>query len=193
MAVRLRLLPALAALALAGQPRDTCASADVGGCAAFKVGGGGSNCTELGFDTTRLTCGTCDLLEQRIKESGVVVQAIVDECRGCCRPEAPIETFSSALLFADASVQDKDTDVHDFIKRKAPKLANLEVEYREGARPVVELEKEEEPGRMWKADVSGWKSDDLFEFLSVRLRKADGEDTAAVGGAWTAEVQSCSG
>jgi hypothetical protein len=106
-----------------------------------------------------------------------------------------VKRFGTARMMADASIQDKDTDVHDFIKRKAPFFPTLEVEYKEGQRPCVEFEDAEDDSRVFLADVAGWSSDNLFEFLSMRLDQA----TNAPGGegeklaAWTAEVQTCSG
>jgi len=192
-------LVALAALGvLAEEPSCKVGQGDAG-CLAQNA-----SCSELGFDSTRLACGTCHALEKRLAEAGKGGGlVIVQECLGCCREEAPVERFSTARLIADASQQDRDQDLHDFIKRKAPLFPGLEVEYQEGASPAVELESSQEDGRVLRADVSGWKSEHLVEFLSLRLldRKAegnvDGEGAAtsamAVKGAWTAEVQSCSG
>lgn len=157
-----------------------------------------AGCAERGFDPKRLSCGTCRALGQRLEEAGGIGLSIVEECLGCCREAAKVERFSLARLIADASQQDRDQDLHDFIKRKAPLFPALEVEYQEGASPALELENEDAPDRVVRADVSGWKSDHLAEFLKERLHTrttsdAEGSVKMVAAGAWTAEVQSCSG
>lgn len=108
-----------------------------------------------------------------------------------------MEKFAIAKLICDASVQEKDQDLHDFIKRKAPFFPELEVEYAEGAKPAIEFEMEESD-RIVRADVSGWESDHIFHFLTDRLEKGFENSTEATNdmgtaGAWTAEIQTCSG
>lgn len=181
--------------------------AQIGTCPAGSAGcvsPSADNCTERGFDTARLNCKTCRMLEKRLKETGVDV-AVVGECLACCKENAEVEKFPTARLIADASQQERDQDLHDFIKRKAPRYKGLEVEYMEGAEPAIELESETDPDRIIRAVVSGWKSDHLGAFLGARLEGADqvtmaqeqpkdeGEVKMAAAGAWTAEVQSCSG
>uniref|UniRef100_A0A7S4SA43 Selenoprotein F n=1 Tax=Alexandrium monilatum TaxID=311494 RepID=A0A7S4SA43_9DINO len=170
-------------------------AADGSGCLAAKENV--SACTDQGFDPKRLSCGTCRLLGQRLEEEGGSEQAIVKECFGCCQEAKQVERFGIARLIADAGQQERDQDLHDFIKRKAPLFPGLEVEYLEGAMPAIELENDEQPERVVRADVSGWKSNHLYEFLEQRLRTAEVGEKAevkmAVEGAWTAEVQSCSG
>jgi hypothetical protein len=80
---------------------------------------------------------------------------------------------------------------------------NLEVEYVEASKPAIELEQtddEGEPTRTLRADVGGWKSEHLVEFLTARLEREGGDDTdwgkeakMVVKGAYSAEIQSCSG
>lgn len=168
-----------------------------GGACSGDDGGNASSCAALGFDPVRLKCSTCDMLKLRVEEQGNGGQDIVQECLGCCSfKTAVVERFGSARLTADAGQQDRDQDLHDFIKRKAPMFPQLEVEYMEGAHPAVELENEDNPDRVLRAEVSGWKSEHIFEFLSSRLLSADegeGDAKTAVSGAWTAEVQTCSG
>jgi len=99
-------------------------------------------------------------------------------------------------MVADASQQERDQDLHDFIKRQAPKFRRLEVEYQEWANPSIELENKDEPDRVLRADVTGWKSGHLQDFLSSRLKPDDseaGETNLPAKGAYTAEIQSCSG
>lgn len=175
---------------LAGSGPDGCAK------------GGGENvssissCLAMGFDPKQLGCATCDTLKKRLEEAGGISLGIFDECKSCCHQGAPKERFDVARLMADASAQDRDQDLHDFIKRKAPLYPGLEVEYMDGASIAIELENEDDPMRIVRADVTGWKSDDIGKFLGERLKSnasgADG-DGAGVAGAWTAEIQSCSG
>jgi hypothetical protein len=128
-------------------------------------------------------------------------QTIVADCLACCQPPLGVEKWWSARLLCDADIQEQDTDVHDFIKRKAPMFPGLEVEYVQGQRPVLELEMEDDDTRALRAEVNGWKSEHLFDFLTERLepRNASAEDDAdslsvgGVAGAWSAEIQSCSG
>merc|ERR1719386_32270 len=102
-------------------------------------------------------CGTCEILQRHLEESGVA-SALASECFGCCMLAKPIEHFTSARLVADANIQERDQDLHDFIKRKAPKYSRLEVEYMESAEPAIEFEKDDEPDRVVRAVVAGWKS-----------------------------------
>lgn len=169
------------------------------GCLLKKVADGdtgqNSSCQERGFNPEQLTCKTCKILEQRIQEAGSGGKTLFEECYDCCQETAEVEKFSVARLIADASSQDKDQDLHDFIKRKAPFFPALEVEYQEGAKAAIEFEKEEDPSRIVRADVSGWQSDHLFQFLTERLEESStsASGPGIVQGAWTAEIQTCSG
>jgi len=147
-----------------------------------------------------LSCETCRALGRRLEESGKGPAPVLGECLGCCKEPVPPERFSMARLVADASQQERDQDLHDFIKRKAPLFPALEVEYQEGAAPALELENNVDgTSRILRADVSGWKSDHLGQFLRERLESSadseakDGSIKMAADGAWTAEIQSCSG
>jgi len=156
-----------------------------------------STCISHGFDPEKLGCKTCRLLEKRLLESGAEAAAVLQECLGCCQQEPVVEKWNKARLIADASQQDRDQDLHDFIKRKAPRIRNLEVDYQEGSWPAFELEMTDYPDRVLRADVRGWKSEHLVEFLSTRLEAAaedqvEGGDGGIKQG-WSAEIQSCSG
>lgn len=172
------------------------AAAAGGGCLALKAASQNASCEEKGFDPAQLTCRTCGLLAQHLSELGASM-APSEECYGCCRMEAEVERFEMARLIADASSQERDQDLHDFIKRKAPLFPRLEVEYQEGASPAIELEDSNKPDRVVRADVFGWQSDALFQFLKLRLKESGdaGKEGAAMAaqGAWTAEIQTCSG
>eukprot|EP00928_Gymnodinium_smaydae_P011662 TRINITY_DN14278_c0_g1_i1.p1 TRINITY_DN14278_c0_g1~~TRINITY_DN14278_c0_g1_i1.p1 ORF type:complete len:200 (+),score=47.34 TRINITY_DN14278_c0_g1_i1:76-675(+) len=184
---------ALAALVRAAAEEACSADAESGSCLATAAGDG---CAARGFDPAQLSCSTCGLLETRLKEAGIDGSALLQECMGCCQPVVAIERFTSARLTAAASSQNHDQDLHDFIKRKAPFFPSLEVEYLDGHNAAIELEQEGQPDRILRADVSGWTSDHLYQFLSERLEKgipADGEVKMAAEGAWTAEVQTCPG
>lgn len=174
----------------------------VGSCPAGQASCGdapinATDCLLRGFDTERLVCSTCRLLAERLTEAGGA-KGMADDCLACCREGAIAERFESAKLIADASAQEKDQDLHDFIKRKAPLFSRLEVVYQEGAKPAIELERSDQPDRIVRADVAGWKSEHLFQFASERLEKDDAAEAAKAAdskpeGAWTAEIQSCSG
>lgn len=180
-------------------------------CAA-KGGGNGKGCSapvnetcaERGFDPLRLSCSSCRKLGVRLEEiGGNSGSQVLQECLGCCRDAVAVERFSKATLITDANIQERDQDLHDFIKRKAPLFPQLEVEYMEGAEAAVELEQEDDPNRIVRAVVTGWKSNHLGEFLGVRLKEHKAENTSdseqgggvvmAAQGAYTAEVQTCSG
>lgn len=122
---------------------------------------------------------------------------MIAECFACCEPEPVLEIFPKARLIADASQQERDQDLHDFIKRKAPRIQNLEVEYQEGSWPAVELERDD-GSEVLRADVTGWKSDQLVEFIGMRLQAINGSEEEETEGVslhkgWSAEIQSCSG
>lgn len=151
-------------------------------------------CRAQGFDPEKLGCQTCHVLEQRLKESGVASATLAGNCLECCEEEPVLELFPKARLIADASQQERDQDLHDFIKRKAPRIRNLEVDYQAGSWPAIELETNDGSGRVLRADVKDWKSDHLVQFLNMCLEAAEDQDkTGAIGGAWSAEIQSCSG
>jgi hypothetical protein len=177
----------------------TCAAGGGSGCIAMvdtKTSFNATECSLLGFDANFLMCDTCAVLRKRLDEAGATdTELLYNDCVACCKTSREVVRFRTARMMADASIQDSDTDVHDFIKRKAPLFPTLEVEYKEGQRPCVEFEDPDDDNRVLRADVAGWSSDNLFEFLSMRLEKAketqadEGEPSAA----WTAEVQTCSG
>jgi hypothetical protein len=191
--VALVALCVVAAAAKASASDDLEGTCPAGGCVDT------SGCAERGFDPKLLICTTCDALEKRLVENGLPAGAkkVLSECKGCCRQPPAAERFTSARLIADASIQEKDQDLHDFVKRKAPKFPSLEVEYMESARPAIELFQEEQPDRIVRAEVQGWGSDHIWKFLSLRLEQRNESSQAdtreATTNAWTAEVQSCSG
>lgn len=161
-----------------------------------------SRCESSGFQPERLSCGTCRLLEKHLKArvTSGSNHSLVGECLRCCQEEPTWELFSTARLTADASQQERDQDLHDFIKRKAPQFQRLEVEYSEGSTPSIELEKEDDPNRVLLVHVQDWKSDHIYQFLSKslidggRLNISSAQDATTVApGAWSAEIQSCSG
>ncbi|CAE7231604.1 unnamed protein product [Symbiodinium pilosum] len=115
-----------------------------------------TNCRAQGFDPEKLGCQTCRVLEQRIKESGADSKTLAAQCLACCEEEPVLELFPKARLIADASQQERDQDLHDFIKRKAPRIRNLEVDYQAGSWPAIELETTDGSDRVLRADVKGW-------------------------------------
>lgn len=150
-------------------------------------------CQERGFNPEQLMCKTCRILKQRGDAAGVDGKALYSECFECCHD---VEKFPTAKLICDASSQERDQDLHDFIKRKAPHFPGLEVEYLDGANAAIEFERESDPDKILRADVSGWQSDHVFEFLTERMEKSSESESAKDGivtGAWTAEIQTCSG
>lgn len=200
----MRLLAAWVVI-LAVQAEESC-DAKGGGqgkaCAAAVPVNANATCAERGFDSSRLSCSICRKLADRLEEQGNTgSEEVVEECLACCRKAAPVELFSSARLIADANIQERDQDLHDFIKRKAPLFPQLEVEYMEAAEPAVEFERDDQPDRVVRAVVTGWKSNHLADFLGVRLeqRKEENSSDGSEGGGllaagvWTAEIQSCSG
>lgn len=156
-----------------------------------------SCCASLGFDVAKLSCDTCQKLEQRLEQVNVDGKRILNDCLGCCmNMVSDLQRFDVAWLSADASTQDQNQDLHDFIKRKAPLFPGLEVEYVEGAAGALEFENEDNPDYVLRADVASWKSDHIAEFLTQRLKsnKTNASDTVEVAkGAWTAEIQTCQG
>jgi len=186
----------LAAWAAAAEELTCDAKAGGKGCIADNADG---SCAEQGFDSLRLSCNTCRQLGSRLEATGNSNQGLVAECLKCCREPGAVERFSSARLICDANIQDRDQDLHDFIKRKAPLFPELEVEYSEAAEPALELEKDDGSGRVLRAVVAGWKSDHLAQFLGVRLEQknnTEGDEGGAkmvAKGAFSAEVQTCSG
>jgi len=66
----------------------------------------------------------------------------------------------------------------------------------ENAEAAIELENDDENTTTLRAVVTGWKSNHLADFLAVRLEEQKNEDGSAVmaaDGAYTAEIQTCSG
>lgn len=70
----------------------------------------------------------------------------------------------------------------------------------EGSKPALELEMLDEPDRILRVEVGGWASDYIKEFLSARLEKReeagqddDSKPATVASGAFSAEIQSCSG
>lgn len=189
-----KLLPLLAwAVLSVAQENGTCLiSGDGAGCVEANQS---AHCKAQGFDPEKLGCKTCRVLEKRLKEGGVDAKELSSQCLACCTEEPILELFPKARLIADAQQQERDQDLHDFIKRKAPRIRNLEVDYQAGSSPAVELETTDGSGRVLRADVRDWKSDHLVQFLNLRLESAENDMDGGMGvaGAWSAEIQSCSG
>jgi len=177
-------------VAVAAQEDATCSINGIGnGCVKANQT---AHCKAQGFDPEKLGCKTCRVLEKRLKEGGLDAKELTSQCLACCEEEPILELFPKARLIADAQQQERDQDLHDFIKRKAPRIPNLEVDYQAGASPAVELETTDGSGRVLRADVRDWKSDHLVQFLNLRLQEAEKSDGMG-NGAWSAEIQSCSG
>eukprot|EP00746_Dinoflagellata_sp_MGD_P078125 gnl/MRDRNA2_/MRDRNA2_31265_c0_seq1.p1 gnl/MRDRNA2_/MRDRNA2_31265_c0~~gnl/MRDRNA2_/MRDRNA2_31265_c0_seq1.p1 ORF type:complete len:240 (+),score=47.26 gnl/MRDRNA2_/MRDRNA2_31265_c0_seq1:1-720(+) len=158
-----------------------------------------TQCKTWGFDSALLSCSTCDNLKQRLLDVGEeksIEPPIVTECLGCCQNPKD-EKFEAAVLIAPASAQERDQDLHDFVKRKAPLFPGLEVEYQEGDRAAIEFSNpSKDPERVVRIRVHGWKSEHLFSYLSLRLENSDqGQQGLGQGERkyWTAEIQTCSG
>jgi len=62
-------------------------------------------------------------------------------------------------------------------------FSGLAVEDHEGAWPAIELDKEDDPNHVLRADVSSWNSDHIVELLTAML-----EAPEQLQGFWTAEV-----
>lgn len=184
-------------LAAAAEAEEPVCSAGGGpdGCAAAPGGENASSegCLALGFDPRQLGCHTCDALRVRLEEAGGVGLGLFDECSRCCQKAPAVERFDKGTLLADASAQERDQDLHDFIKRKAPMYPSLEVEYMDGVNVALELENERDPDRVVRVDLTGWKSDDMAMFIAQRLPGGEDAGGEVVAGVWTAEIQSCSG
>lgn len=161
-----------------------------------------THCKSLGFDSTVLSCMTCDNLLLRLNEVEDPEKGpplVVTECRGCCQKPG-YERFESAVLYAPASAQERDQDLHDFIKRKAPLFPSLEVEYQEGVGAAIEFSNPStDPERIVRTKVHGWKSEHLVDFMTQRLDDSDNQGGQGLGSTsstrkiWTAEIQTCSG
>jgi len=68
-------------------------------------------------------------------------------------------------------------------RKRRLSFSGLAAEGHEGAWPATELDKEDDPNHVLRADVSSWNSDHLVEVLAAKLQAP-----AQLQGSWTAEV-----
>eukprot|EP00747_Dinoflagellata_sp_TGD_P166167 gnl/TRDRNA2_/TRDRNA2_188530_c0_seq1.p1 gnl/TRDRNA2_/TRDRNA2_188530_c0~~gnl/TRDRNA2_/TRDRNA2_188530_c0_seq1.p1 ORF type:complete len:203 (+),score=57.09 gnl/TRDRNA2_/TRDRNA2_188530_c0_seq1:54-611(+) len=136
-----------------------------------------AECSKLGF-TEELMCSTCARLKEFLpsgdQKNGVEGDSLIAECQKCCRADEK-DLFKSAILYVCPSQLELNQDVEDFVKKKADKIQNLEVRYMDGARLTIQLLREGETDKdsTEYVNVRGWKSDELKDFVNMKVGNKD--------------------
>mmetsp|Transcript_8778 Transcript_8778/g.15810 ORF Transcript_8778/g.15810 Transcript_8778/m.15810 type:complete len:169 (-) Transcript_8778:31-537(-) len=126
-------------------------------------------CESFGFSKD-LKCGMCKRLEEFLSRStSNDTQQILEECRTCCMPDK--ETFERAVMYVCSHRLAYDQDFHDFVTRKAQDIKQLKIKKMRGAKPLVQFLQEGETEETSKefVNIQGWKSDEIRDFLLLKL------------------------
>eukprot|EP00927_Polykrikos_kofoidii_P054183 TRINITY_DN48648_c0_g1_i1.p3 TRINITY_DN48648_c0_g1~~TRINITY_DN48648_c0_g1_i1.p3 ORF type:complete len:168 (-),score=39.70 TRINITY_DN48648_c0_g1_i1:177-680(-) len=136
---------------------------------------GSEACAELGFSEA-LKCPTCNRLRE-ILPTGVERGAddaisLVTECESCCTKDVDNEFFAKAIFHVSQYSIESDQDIEDFVKRKAPAFKNLKIEKSFGSMHL-QLIREGETSKTATTvvNVRGWKSDEIRDFLDLKIGK----------------------
>lgn len=135
-------------------------------------------CAESGF-SEELQCKTCDRLRDALprdgREGSDEAEPLVEQCRSCCQAGGD-EVFAKALLYVCPSQMEDNQDVEDFVKKKAEQLEGLTVKVVPGARLTLQLlrEGEDESDSTEYVNLRGWKTDEIRDFVAMKLGIAGG-------------------
>ena len=135
---------------------------------------GSEACAERGF-TGELTCSTCKRLQEFLpsdseQQGASEAKELLLECSACCQEKGA--HFAKAFLYYSPYLLDVDQDLDDFVKRKAPGIEHLVMKPVDGNRPTLQFLREGESEKDSKEFVSihKWKSDEINDFLKIRLK-----------------------
>merc|ERR1711865_438083 len=95
------------------------------------------------------------------------------ECMSCCKAEGT-QVYAKAIFYTDPFSVEVDQDIEDFVKRKADAFPNLKVKLVDGVRTTLQLlregEDEEDNADSEYVNIRGWKSDEIRDFIKLKLR-----------------------
>ena len=120
-------------------------------------------CIENGFDSSVLTCTSCDQLKNVVGD-----EDLESECRSCCQEDAVDVKYEQAILEVDKRFLKGLTELAEVVKMK--KKLNLDVKYQFGARPMLHMYKEEGNDVADESlAVHSWSKDTFKEYLEAHL------------------------
>jgi len=135
-----------------------------------------AKCLELGFNSAKLLCSSCDDLKQ------FDLGSLSGDCTKCCTRDAGSATlentkYERAILEVCGWRLGAYPQVAAFIKSERPaRYPGLTIKYVRGADPVIKLLDEEEDVAETLA-IDKWNTDSVEEFLdTVMVRKEIEED-----------------
>lgn len=138
---------------------------------------GSDECAEVGYSEA-LQCSMCNRLKEALpagdKPGSKEAKQLVGECQACCNSEGDQnEVYPKGVMYVCPSQVELNQDVQDFVKRKAGAFKNLKVKYVDGARTTLLLlrEDETEDDATTYVNIRGWKSDEIRDFVAMKLRK----------------------
>jgi len=126
------------------------------------------NCKEKGFDPASLFCSSCNALKEFVNDEG-----IYQDCRQCCIEDgvSDIEQkkFVKAVLVVDNWRLAGYPQLKQFIDKEweQHKFPPFSVRWVNGAEPKLILT--DTDGGTQHLSISGWKTENLEEFLSTTL------------------------
>ena len=120
-------------------------------------------CIENGFDSSVLTCTSCDQIKNVVGD-----EELESECRSCCQEDVVDVKYEQAILEIDKRFLKGLTELADVVKMK--KKLNLDVKYQFGARPMLHMYKEEGNDVADESlAVHSWSKDTFKEYLRAHL------------------------
>jgi len=135
-----------------------------------------ASCLDLGFNSAKLLCSSCDDLKQ------FDLGSLSSDCFKCCTRDAGSATlentkYERAILEVCGWRLGAYPQVAAFIKSERPaRYPGLTIKYVRGADPVIKLLDDEEDVAETLA-IDKWNTDSVEEFLdTVMVRKQDQED-----------------
>ena len=120
-------------------------------------------CIENGFDSSVLTCASCDQLKDVVGD-----EELETECRSCCQEDVVDVKYEQAILEVDKRFLTGLKELAEVVKMR--KKLKLDVRYQFGARPMLHMYKEEGNDVADESlAVHSWSKDTFKEYLKAHL------------------------
>jgi len=138
-----------------------------------------AECLELGFNSAKLLCSSCDDLKQ------FDLGSLSADCANCCTRDAGSASlentkYERAILEVCGWRLGAYPQVAAFIKSERPaRYPGLTIKYVRGADPIIKLLDEEEEVVETLA-IDKWNTDSVEEFLDTVMVRADAETAGEV-------------
>eukprot|EP01120_Amphizonella_sp_Union-15-10_P015525 TRINITY_DN8012_c0_g1_i1.p1 TRINITY_DN8012_c0_g1~~TRINITY_DN8012_c0_g1_i1.p1 ORF type:complete len:153 (-),score=16.59 TRINITY_DN8012_c0_g1_i1:58-516(-) len=128
------------------------------------------DCLGLGFVTESLYCSTCRNLKEFVKD-----EQIFSHCKKCCTEDVSSDLeqkkFVKVVLIVDSWALIAFPHVKEFVEKeqKLRRFPAFSTRYVSHSDPKLILTDTE--GQVQHLSISGWKTENLEEFLSTKLER----------------------